>query len=178
MTEMSLPMLDALGASGPIPGLESDLMLYGQFVGVWEGRVVVHHPDGSVSEDEAEVRFGWALEGRAIQDIWSVPSPAARKQSGFKGHADGIYGTTLRVYDPANGCWHITWIEPSHQTYRQMIGRKSDDGIVQQYTAEDGTLTEWRFTDITANAFHWFSQDSADGGKSWTVRKEYFLRRA
>jgi hypothetical protein len=55
------------------------MMLYGQFVGSWQGTVLVHLPDGAPRESTCEVNFGWALEGRAIQDVWIAPALQGRK---------------------------------------------------------------------------------------------------
>ena len=58
------PMLEALHAEGPAPDRSRHMMLYGQFVGSWDGRFVYHAPEGVPREAPCEVHFGWALEGR------------------------------------------------------------------------------------------------------------------
>jgi hypothetical protein len=88
-----------------------------------------------------------------------------------------MYGTTLRVYDPQSDVWHITWIDPVRQVYDRMIGRKVGEDIVQEYRNDRGSRCQWLFTEITAESFHWISRDSADEGKTWNVRAEFFLRR-
>src|SRR2546425_5180290 len=56
-----------------------------------------------------------SLEGRAVQDVWIVPSRSARQAPGVS--APGIlYGTTLRVYDPRSDLWHIIWIRSEEHT--------------------------------------------------------------
>jgi hypothetical protein len=59
-------MLRFLHAEGPAPDRAARMMLYGQFVGSWDGTVVVHEADGARRESSCEVHFGWALEGRAM----------------------------------------------------------------------------------------------------------------
>jgi len=71
-------MLKRLASEGPAPDRAAQMMLYGQFVGSWEGTVVVHLPDGARRESTCEVHFGWALEGRAIQDVWIAPALRGR----------------------------------------------------------------------------------------------------
>jgi len=177
-------MLDVLGADGPAPGHAAGhprgradgLMLYGRFVGAWEGTVVVHRRDGTRREESCEVFFGWVLEGKAVQDVWIAP---ARKDRGDPGRDAGkdIYGTTIRVYDPARDEWEIFWIEPNTQSFGRMTGKRVGDEIVQDYRDEDGALWQWRFTEIADDSFHWIAQESEDEGATWTVRNEFFLSR-
>lgn len=147
-------------------------MLYGQFVGSWEGKVVVHEPDGRRRESSSEVHFDWVLEGRAVQDVWIAPARHARKP----GEQSRMYGTTLRVFDPEKDVWHITWIDPVRQVYNRMTGRAAGDEIEQEYV-EDGIRYQWRFTEITRDSFHWIARRSADGGRDWTPIADFFLRR-
>jgi hypothetical protein len=176
MIKNQFPMLSVLHAEGPASDMASQMMLYGQFVGSWEGRVVVHSPDGSRGEAGCEVHFGWVLEGRAVQDVWIAPSRSERQGSKIPARG-ALYGTTLRVYDPKNDLWHILWINPVTQSFDSMIGRKVGADIVQEYHKEDGTQCQWCFTEITANSFHWLSRESKDEGKTWNILNEFFVRR-
>ncbi len=176
MLKDQFPMLSVLHADGPASDIKSRMMLYGQFVGSWEGRVVVHAPDGSSGEAGCEVHFGWVLEGRAVQDVWIAPSRKERQGSKIPARG-GLYGTTLRVYDPKNDLWHILWINPVTQAYDSMIGRKAGADIVQEYRKEDRTRCQWCFTEITANSFHWLSRESKDEGKTWRILTEFFMKR-
>jgi hypothetical protein len=173
-TRSTAPVLaEALLASGPAADRAAKVMLYGQFVGSWDGKVVVHEAGDGRRESSTEVHFGWVLAGRAVQDVWIAPSRQTRKPS----DKDRMYGTTLRVYDPQSDVWHITWIDPVRQAYDRMVGRKVGDDIVQEYRNEQGARCQWLFTEIASDSFHWISRDSADEGKTWNVRAEFFLRR-
>jgi hypothetical protein len=163
----------ALLAGGPAADRPEQMMLYGQFVGSWDGTVVVHNADGTRRESSCEVHFGWVLAGRAVQDVWVAPA-----RHGRQADADRMHGTTLRVYDPQNDVWHITWIDPVKQAFNRMTGRKIGDNIVQEYRNEQGARCQWLFTEITPVSFHWISRDSGDEGESWAVRGEFFLRRS
>jgi hypothetical protein len=149
------------------------MMLYGQFVGSWDGKVVVYEAGGARRESSSEVHFGWVLGGRAVQDVWIAPSRQGRNPT----EQDRMYGTTLRVYDPQNDVWHITWIDPVRQVYDRMTGRQVSEEIVQEYCNPQGARCQWLFTEITADSFHWISRDSADEGKTWHLRAEFFLGR-
>ena len=171
-----VPMLEALHAEGPALDRASQMMLYGQFIGSWDGQLVYHPSDRPARETSCEVHFGWALEGRAVQDVWIVPSRSARGAADISPPRI-MYGTTLRVYDPRSDLWHITWIDPVRQDYDRMTGRKVGDEIVQEYRMEDGARCQWLFTEITATSFHWIRRESTDDGKTWNTRAEFFLRR-
>ena len=71
-------LAEALLTNGPAADRAAQLMLYGQFIGSWDGTVVVHEPGGR-RESSCEVHFGWVLAGRAVQDVWIAPSRRARE---------------------------------------------------------------------------------------------------
>jgi len=144
MIDDMFPMLKALHANGPAPDRVQQMMLYGQFIGSWNGRILsqrfhvdanaeVIFEEGDRIETTLEVHFGWALQGRAIQDVWIAPSRYAKGTTG----QDLIYGTTLRVYDLKTDLWYITFIDPvTTQSYHRMIARKVGNDIIQEYRTE------------------------------------------
>ena len=71
------PFLDALHAKGPAPDRAGKMDLYGRFVGSWDLDVTEYRDDGTTRRRPGEWHFGWALEGRAIQDVWIVPPRTA-----------------------------------------------------------------------------------------------------
>lgn len=162
-----------LHADAPAADRVTQMMLYGQFLGSWDGTLHYVDPEGVRHEATAEVHFGWVLEGRAIQDVWIAPSRIGRKD----GDRLLMHGSTFRVYDPQNDLWHITWIDPVKQVVNRMNGRKVGDEIIQEYRMDDGKRCQWLFTDITPDSFHWINRDTADDGGIWNVRGEFFLRR-
>jgi hypothetical protein len=165
-------MLQALCAEHPAPDRAGPMMLYGQFVGSWDGRMTYVDSEGARRESTAEVHFGWVLEGRAVQDVWMVPL----RSRGSAGAAQLMYGTTLRVYDPRADHWHITWIDPVRQVYDRMIGRQVGNDIVQEYRTDEAVRVQWMFTEITPCSFHWTARAAA-GADDWRVRAEFFLTR-
>ena len=116
-----------------------------------------------------EWHFGWALEGRAIQDVWIVP-PRGELRHGDAAAKFNSYGTTLRVYDPDIDAWRIQWTDPVTRNFLQMIGRAEGRDIVQLGTRPDGQLARWSFRDITANSFLWRGEVSADDGRNMARR--------
>lgn len=173
MGSESLSFIEALSANGPAPDRADKMMLYGQFVGAWDGTVTVYRADGERFDSSCEVHFGWALQGRAIQDVWIVPSRSERAP----GEADRMYGTTLRIYDPQQDQWQIIFVDPVRQSHNEMTGRPVGADIVQEYRDARGVICQWCFTEIEPDSFHWISRESADERKTWRLTGEFYLQR-
>jgi len=158
------PLLAALHAEGPAPDRADKMNLYGQFVGSWELDVTEYRDDGTTRRRPGEWHFGWALEGRAVQDVWIVPPRGQRQGDAIA--LSNRYGTTLRVYDPSIDIWHIIWTEPVGQTYLTMIGRAQGKDIVQLGKNAAGQTVRWGFYEIMPDSFLWVGEASADGETS------------
>lgn len=158
----SLP--DALLADHPAADRAEQMHLYGRFIGCWTMDAVMHRDDGTQYTGTGEIYFGWALQGRAIQDVWILP--------------EMFYGTTLRIYDPGIDAWHIIWSDPLRQFYARQIGRPHGDDIVQEGTNHVGELVRWSFTEITRSSFRWLGERSRDDGATWKLQADYHARRA
>jgi hypothetical protein len=161
----------ALHSDGPAADRADAMQLYGRFIGAWDGDLWFVDPEGNEYNVSAEVQFGWVLEGRAIQDVWIAP---ARKDPSPRPR---MYGTTVRVYNPERGDWEITFIDPSRQRYNRQRGKAVGNEIVQEAREDDGSLTQWIFTDIEPDSFRWWSRSSADGGRTWHKLSEFRFRR-
>jgi hypothetical protein len=90
-----------------------------------------------------------------------------------------MYGTTVRVYNPQHGDWEITWIDPSRQqAFERQRGKQVGNEIVQESVGDNGTLTQWIFTDIKPDSFRWIARRSSNGGETWLQLSEFrFARR-
>jgi hypothetical protein len=150
-----------------------DLMLFGQFVGVWALDGSLERDDGTRAEFSGEWRFDWALDGLAIQDVLICPPPSD--------HVDGEpwleYGTTIRFYNPDDQRWEITWITPVQRAVRRLSGGQVGDRIVLEGEGEDGRRLRWSFNDIGPSSFVWRGEVSTDAGASWRQAEEMRLRR-
>jgi hypothetical protein len=173
---MMSPFLDALGADGPSADRTGKMDLYGRFVGSWDLDVTQIAEDGVARRRQGEWHFGWALEGRAVQDVWIVP-PRGELRHGDAAANVNSYGTTLRVYDPRIDAWQIQWTDPVTQNYLGMIGRADGNDIVQLGTRPDGHLIRWSFSEITEDSFLWRGEVSADKGANWRLNVEFMARR-
>ncbi len=159
----SAPLVEALHAAAPASDRADKLGLYGWLIGHWEMDAVVHGDDGTKHAGRGQIYFGWVLQGRAIQDVWDLPSV--------------FHGTTLRVYDPELDAWHILWSDPLRQYYTRQIGRARGADIVQEGTNDAGDAIRWSFTHITPASFRWLGERSTDGGSTWHVQAEFQARR-
>jgi hypothetical protein len=174
---MTSPFLDALGAHGPAADRAGKMDMYGRFVGSWDLDVQQFSDDGRERRREGEWHFGWALEGRAIQDVWIVPPRGERRRGDATANVNS-YGTTLRVYDPDIDAWRIQWTDPVTRNFLPMIGRAEGNDIVQIGTGRDGRLLRWSFSEIASDFFRWRGEISSDNGANWRVNTEFTARRS
>jgi len=171
----SATFLDVLCSEGPPADQKERMTLYNSLLGDWDVEVFDYASDGTRQRSNGEWHFSWVLDGRAIQDVFIVPSRAER-ESGSPVKPTR-YGTSLRVYDPAVGVWHVTWINPVSGAHNMLIGKKHEEEILQEGENPDGSLIRWTFSDITSNSFHWRGEVSIDNGKTWSLAAEFFGRR-
>ena len=165
----------ALAAAGPQPGQAERMTLYDALIGDWDLEAIDHLPDGTRRVQTGEVHFAWVLEGRAVQDVWIVPARAQR--GGTTPGPGNRYGTTLRIYDPADDVWRVTWFNPVTGMVNHLTGRRRGDEIFQEGTHPDDRPIRWIFSDVTPDSFHWRGEVSDDGGKTWRIEAEFFGQR-
>jgi hypothetical protein len=180
MTSSSSSVLaSVLLADAPANDRADKLGLYGWLIGSWDADIIAHAADGTRHQGQGEIHFGWALEGRAIQDVWMIPRLKDRMPGAPQMPVAGNwYGTTLRIYDPTIDAWRIFWIDPARNVFRQQIGRRKGADIVQEGHTEAGGLSRWSFTQITPRSFRWLGEGSSDNGASWQLAVEVLARRA
>lgn len=166
---------EALLADGPAGDRSEAMQLYGWLIGDWKLKAVYHGEDGQRLESTGEAHFTWALGGRAIQDVWMVPSRDTPPSD--PPFSAAFHGTTLRVYDPKQDAWHVVWTDPVKQMYRHMIARREGRDIVQHETDEQGIRHRWSFTDIEPDSFRWTAERSSGAGEHWHLEVEFFVRR-
>jgi hypothetical protein len=166
-------LADVLVASGPHPDHADALMLFGRFVGEWDLDWAEYDGNGEPSTTErGEWIFGWVLEGRAVQDVWILPTRASRNRAETR-----EYGTTIRFYDPRLDVWLVTWSGPVNGARRTFVARQSGDEILQIGRTSDGLPMRWIFSAITDDSFTWRSLSSKDGEKTWQLHEEMHVRR-
>jgi hypothetical protein len=167
---------DVLVAAGRSPEIPESADAYGWLVGDWE-LDVLHYAGIELAARgiKCEVHAGWALEGRAVQDVWIMPRRLDR--TARLGKTMNMYGTTLRVWDPIIQAWRITWRNPAGDHHEEQTGRRVGKDVVQIGTRADGTRTRWSFTEITRDSFHWLGEALEPNGKIWKLEGEFRARR-
>ncbi|MFM0365287.1 hypothetical protein [Paraburkholderia sediminicola] len=163
--------------SAPARAADIDIAddLYGWLIGSWDMDVLHYRVDLGNARRRGEIHFGWVLQGRAVQDVWIMP-PRSERDAALAA-ADTMYGTTLRVWDPALRAWRVTYMNPLTGQRDELIGRRVGDDLVQIGTHADGTPIRWNFTDITRDSFRWTGVALAQDGVTWTLEAEFHARR-
>jgi hypothetical protein len=173
--EKTPSVLQALTTAARSPEIASGDDIYGWLVGSWELDVVHFWVDVASRGIKGEVHCGWVLEGRALQDVWIMPRRADRSAEVDRNL--NMYGTTLRVWDASIRAWRITWMNPVTGQQVHQVGRRSGNDVVQLGSGPDGVPVRWRFTEITADSFHWLGESMQPDGSTWTVAGEFRARR-
>jgi len=164
-------LIEALHAAGAHEPSAGALQLFGQFIGAWDLEWHGLDRTGSPIAVRGELHFGWILDGRAIQDVWHVPTDSADAA-----RVRAFHGTTIRFYDPQLGAWRSTWLDPLNGRVRRFIGRPVD-GVIVLEGLDDDPRERWSFRDITHDSFLWRGEESIDGGRTWTLVDEMYARR-
>ena len=165
-------LLAAAGRSAEISEADD---VYGWLVGDWELDVLHYRGvDVTARGIKGEVHAAWVLEGRAVQDVWIMPPVSQRTPRLDK--TMNMYGSTLRAWDSSIKAWRIRWSNPAHDHHEEQIGRRSGRDIVQLGN-RGGVATRWRFTEITADSFHWLGEALNPDGQTWTLEGEFRARR-
>jgi hypothetical protein len=143
-------------------GAPAELMHWGKLVGQWSTVEERFKTDGSGWEasKSADWDFFWAFNGWGIQDNYTspplsvaVPDESARQR-----------GINLRIYDPEEKRWVLTWLTVKSSKPATFTAISSDEKIVM--LADDpnpqGFYGRVTFFDITATTFEWKLEWSKD----------------
>ena len=168
-----LTFTDVLRAPRRSPEIPEAADAYGWLVGSWA--LDCRRYAGEPVSIPGEAHFGWALEGRAIQDVWIMPSRSGR--GSVVDRTKSMFGTTLRVWDSSIQAWRINWRNPVHNHWEDQIGRWSGKDVVQIGVRANGTPTRWSFTEITKDSFHWLGEILDVDGQTWKLEGEFLAKR-
>jgi hypothetical protein len=161
-------MMMALPASGPHPSLGDEARAFDRLVGTWDCDYSFHSEDGTITHASGELRFGWILDGRALQDIW-ITYPKGPEE-------ERLIGTSVRFFDAKTRMWRVVFVLPALGQITLVEGRAEGDRIVLEGQAA-GSQRRWSFNDIRDNSFVWRGEKSRDGGKTWRVVEEHHMKR-
>ena len=169
-------MQDVLSSPAPREDLAEHLGLFAPLIGSWSLVVENIDPDGSVRTTDGEWHFDWALDGRAVVDVWISPARRTREVAGL----DGEWGMTVRFYDPRIGAFRSTWHGPARGSVIPFVGRSTADGLRLdgELDGEFGTApVRWTFSELTAESFRWQAEQGEPGGTRMRVRQRFHARR-
>jgi hypothetical protein len=167
--------LATLAAQDRAPEISEADDLYGWLAGSWELDVCHYRVDTASLGLKGEVHAFRALEGRAVQDVWIMPS--RRNRNAHLTTEKNMYGTTLRVWDASIAAWRITYINPVTGQRDELVGRRIGNDIVQVGAHQDGTPIRWNFTAITPDSFRWTGEVLEPDGVTWRLEGEFHARR-
>jgi hypothetical protein len=165
-------MEDVLLASAPREDLAEHLALFAPLIGSWSLEVDDIEPDGTVHTRDGEWHFDWALDGRAVVDVWISPARATRAAEGV----DGEWGMTVRFYDPDLGAFRSTWHGPGRGWVIPFVGHSTPDGM-RLDGERDGVPVRWTFSELSAERFRWQAEEGGPGGAGMRVRQRFRARR-
>ncbi|PYT07009.1 MAG: hypothetical protein DMF60_08010 [Acidobacteria bacterium] len=167
--EPRLAMTAALSASGPHPSLGDEARVFDRLVGTWDCDYTFYAEDGSATHASGELRFGWIIDGRALQDIW-IRYPR-------KGADERSIGTSVRFFDNKLKMWRVVFVGPEHGVLITVQGGVEGNRIVLRGVDDHGSSLRWSFNDIQPNSFIWRGEASRDVGKTWRLEEEHHMRR-
>ncbi|MFH8516135.1 hypothetical protein ACH4CE_13635 [Streptomyces gelaticus] len=167
--------MKTLLADGPGAPYATEMEQFGRLAGHWATTITYYPADGSPARRvSGEWEFGYALEGRAVLDVWQWPGREELPVTGRS--SDQECGLCVRIWDPRLHLWRFTFHGTAHGDLVHMYARQIDDEIVMERAA-GGDLVRWTFADITAGTFHWRNERSTDGGHTWRLDQEVNARR-
>ena len=158
--------MDLLHSLHPAKDRAQAMGVYGQLTGKWKISITYISKENEKRFTSGEWEFGYALEGRAVIDVWQIPS---RKDVETIGNSVEC-GLCVRVYDPVLELWKFTFHGPLYRATLNMLAYKIGNEIVQEMFA-GRDIVRWIFHDITKETFLWKSVRSTDGGNTWRIEQ-------
>ncbi len=148
--------------------------VFGRFIGRWQVRLAIHEPDGVNQAYNGEWHFSRILKGRAVQDVWIIPSMNKMTSDNDYFHE---YGTSIRTYDPESSKWKVVWVGPiQHHFFVFDVCRTGEDIILEE-CSQTKLKMKWTFYDIAANSFQWKSEVYIRKMKGWFTNYHMSVKR-
>ena len=161
-------------SEGPSDAHAAELEEFGRLAGLWETKIRYVPEDAPERFAEGEWELGYALDGRAVLDVWQIPGRPAL--AGSPRSPDQECGLCVRIWDQRLRLWRFTF----HSTVRPLVihmyaHRVGEDMVME--CADGGDLLRWTFAELRPDSFHWRSERSRNGGGSWRLEQEIHARR-
>lgn len=169
-TDPRFQLVAALRAAAPHSSLGDHARVVDRLIGTWDVEYTDFAKTGKVMHRTGELIFGWVMDGRVMQDLWTVDPSAAGKER-------EVY-TDLFYFDPKSDAWLVASVDPEHPSVARLTGRTlGDDRLVLDSQDFGDKDTRWSFDDIRPGSFVFRVTDSNDGGKTWRLQSEYHMSR-
>lgn len=124
--------------------------------------------------------FSWALEGRAVQDVWISPPRRKRTSDRSKppdqSSANNRYGTTVRWFEHKDGVWRIVFVNTVSGAIYNLAGKRKGDRVVLLGKEEDGSAIRWSLNEIRSDSFIFRGEERQVNGQ-WRLSAEFQLQR-
>ena len=147
----------------------AELEQFGRLRGLWHTSIAAYPADGSAARTaEGEWEFGYALEGRAVIDVWQVPPRDALLEGRHLPNQE--VGLCVRIWDSRLQLWRFTFHGTAYAAQVHMTARQIGDDMVLE-GADGGRLVRWIFSEIGPRSFSWRAEASTDGGASWRLEQ-------
>jgi hypothetical protein len=138
-------------AGAPHGPYAAELEQFGRLAGLWRTSIAVHPADGSPARHaQGEWEFGYALEGRAVIDVWQVPGRDELADGQREPNQE--IGLCVRIWDPRLQLWRFTFHGTAYGTVVHMLARQVGEEMVLE-RADGGRLIRWIFSDIGPTFF-------------------------
>jgi hypothetical protein len=158
------------GKQPATPGLEAkapERAMFDRMIGSWDVTYEIYDKDGKVRRLPGQVTYGWILDGKALQEIWSD----------LDGKQVKPYATTIGYSDAKHGRWTAAWIYPAAGMPTIVSGGVENGRLVLTGHDQDGALQRWSIDGVQADAFVARYESSEDEGKTWRLVGVNHMRR-
>jgi hypothetical protein len=123
---------------------ERTMSVFGRLVGKWQTEIIYCPANQPIRRMIGEWEFGYALEGRAIIDVWQVPPRAEAQRTGVTAEC----GLCVRIYEPALDLWQFTFHGPVRGTTINMIAQSVDSKSSRNIMMATGSCAGFSLTSI------------------------------
>ena len=143
-------------------GAPAELMHWGKMVGQWSTREESLKQDGSgwIDAGTADWDLFWAYDGWGIQDNYTSP-PKSQK---LEDESTRQRGTNLRVYNPLEKKWALTWLTTKSSKAELYSATSDDEKVVMLSDSAngEGKFSRITFFDMNDTSFEWKLEQSSD----------------
>jgi hypothetical protein len=139
-----------------------------QLTGTWDVAYEYVGKDGTLKHSRGQVHYGWILDGRALQEVWT---------SDASGPDLRPYGTTINFYDSKQQRWTAVWVYPAEAMTTIVSGGDVNGSYVLTGKDESGKLQRWSTSVVEPDVVLGRFDLSSDDGRTWRQVGTNHMRR-